>query len=749
MSTKKPPLVERQLSRAQRLALVTAPPSWAVNYGAPVLGMVAAAAGLAAGSYALSGGDVTAGLAYFGAGLLVGTWSVWMYRRSDVGALSFGISGAGLPVLAAATGHVGLAWLAGLATAALVAGGVADTIRRTRLARAVAHLGRGLDAAVNLEREVERTMTPRWLRARPLTGLPTRWLLPPGMPTDDRTALLLAHRATTLAGVPAKIRFTKRYALISALPDGDVLAPLAATVDPEVQRVAAPLSKMIPGARVTKLDYDDDGRFTRLEFSWPSEQNDRVAAAAYRGRVLRVLSATYKPTLSGDPTEDARQVLTAAWDMSRDRAIVTPQPALPDVARHPARRPDDNQMGVAFGVFRNGDPCIWDLNSTLPHVLIVGGTGGGKTVLLTTLLSGLPESAQIYPVDPKRVGLRNMHLIPGGHRPATTPAAFVDTLEHVQGVMDERYEALENEIITRAELEPVVLVIDEGEEMRGVLKEWWVSGEGKVDWMERKGLTKAPTGTEHPAMYMLGSILRLGREARVHVILASQSALAEWLPTSARGQFAVRISLRNLSASDSNVIFGTPIASAGLENLPGRAWVQTGMGTTPQHAQIYWTPKIEKGLSDADRAILHGRGITPPDELTAEQLADLAPAAASTTKPATAPTPALAALAAAEDPHRHLHAVPTTTDLEADEETDDDEFTTLPNTTDEPVAALEDGAQILVTTEDAIQVLATVESVDPDETDPAFLVVTYRLVDSGELGALSLADDETVPVIAA
>ena len=181
--------------------------------------------------------------------------------------------------------------------------------------------------------------------------------------------------------------------------------------------------------------------------------------------------------------------------------------------------------------------------------------------------------------------------------------------------MDDRYEYLEkNGPHLRAELNPLILVVDEGEEMVDMLNDWWRSGDGKLDWMQRFGLEKAPTGSTHPVMTAFGSILRLGREGRVHVILASQQAASSWLSTSSRSQFAVRIALRNLEQSTSMMTFGSLAAVSGLENRPGRAWVSVGMGMQPEHAQIYWTPKLAPGINDADREILHGLGILLPDD---------------------------------------------------------------------------------------------------------------------------------------
>ena len=90
----------------------------------------------------------------------------------------------------------------------------------------------------------------------------------------------------------------------------------------------------------------------------------------------------------------------AEWDTEEDYVVFTHPPKLPDVIPHPPRNPDE-PMKIAFGQFRTGEPCIWDLDAPLPHLLINGGTGGGKTVLILSILLGLPLGrTKIVPIDP-------------------------------------------------------------------------------------------------------------------------------------------------------------------------------------------------------------------------------------------------------------------------------------------------------------------------------------------------------------
>lgn len=649
--------------------------------------------------------------------------------------------GRGIPAVVAVALVTALAaWLAGwrvpavlivVVSAAVVLWGTRALRRRAEVARRLVWLAGGLPAAEGKRRSPAAVLHPSWGSGHP-AGLPIEWSYPSTLTPDAKKLGELEALVSARLGVPVSIDWRPVRALIVERTDGaDVPTE---DVDSARGRLTAVLDAMIPGAHVTKLERGDAGELVELQFSWPAARAARVSPPAYRGRVARALQGA------------VGESLTVTWDTARDRATARPLPSLPEKVPHPPRDAGD-PMKVRFGQWRDGTACVWDLDSTLPHVLIVGGTGGGKTVLLLTLIGGLPPATTIYSIDPKRVGLKGLDRFPGALRPATDPEGFVRTLENVKAIMDDRFNDLENDRVTRADLEPIVLVIDEGQEMYDVLKSWWLGGEGKVDWMERKNLGKQPTGSEHPVMGTLGSILRLGREARVHVILASQQAAASWLQTSSRGQFAVRIALRNLSVDDSRMVFGSPVATAGLEPVPGRAWVAVGMGSEPQHAQIYWTPKVERGLNPEDRAILHGLGVSLPDDEQAQDPADLVHAHGSDGL-------AVAALAAVPPELRPVPQPPTPTAQDVTElspEVDDQVPAPVPDVDDFagavelPVTAVEDGARIVVDGDDG-PVHAIVESIDPDDADPDYLALTYRL-DDGEVGVLSLTDTDVVQVL--
>lgn len=607
--------------------------------------------------------------------------------------------------------------------------------------------GRSIDLMIEAVNSVVRASAPtrdlvtvsRWKGG--WIGAPQRIVIRyPGdlVDSDLKFAETLVVQVSNRMGIVYRVKKNDaRRCLITLTADPAAPEPV---VDPDQSRLESVLSVIIPGVSVDEFDRDDEGNLQRTVLHWPPTSTSRVSKTIWQKQAVdAVRSSVVAP--------NAAQ-LTIDWVLTADRGTVRPLTPLPDVLPH-SPRDDDNPMKIAFGHFRDGTPCIWDLDAPLPHLLIVGGTGGGKTVLLLSILTALPTGmrrnafgqwvrdpdmpmAEIWPIDPKRLGLFNLGLIPGAKPAATREAAIVTYILKVKKLMDDRYEYLErNGPHLRSTLDPLVLAVDEGEEMADMLNEWWKSGGGKADWCQRMGLEKAPTGSIHPVMTAFGSILRLGREARVHVILASQQAAASWLSTSSRSQFAVRIALRNLEQSTSLMTFGSLVATAGLENKPGRAWVSPGMGVPPEHAQIFWTPKLAQGLGDADRAIMHELGITLPDDPDFVPNDDVVLAPAEHDEADDVPETA----AGEESGRPHLYALEDSAPAEEENV----------RSFELAVSELEVGMSILVDV-DGEGVIATAESIDVDLEDQDYLVLTY-LTEGGEKGEISVPDDEQVTIL--
>src|SRR6185436_20165404 len=107
----------------------------------------------------------------------------------------------------------------------------------------------------------------------------------------------------------------------------------------------------------------------------------------------------------------------------------------------------DASLKLPLGVDVNGQPFIWDL-TRMPHVLVAGATGAGKSVCLNSIITGLlyqhdPTTLRIVMVDPKMVELSMYNGIPHLVLPVVTEAKkAARALRWAVGEMEKRYKLL-------------------------------------------------------------------------------------------------------------------------------------------------------------------------------------------------------------------------------------------------------------------------------------------------------------------
>lgn len=103
-----------------------------------------------------------------------------------------------------------------------------------------------------------------------------------------------------------------------------------------------------------------------------------------------------------------------------------------------------SKLSVAFGIDINGNPVVGDL-AAMPHLLIAGATGSGKSVCMNTLICSLlfkakPDEVKIIMIDPKKVELAGYNGLPHLGRPVVTdPKKAALVLKEIVNEMDRRY----------------------------------------------------------------------------------------------------------------------------------------------------------------------------------------------------------------------------------------------------------------------------------------------------------------------
>ena len=214
----------------------------------------------------------------------------------------------------------------------------------------------------------------------------------------------------------------------------------------------------------------------------------------------------------------------------------------------------NNPLPLALGIGSNGDPVYCDLTK-MPHFLVAGATGSGKSVCINSMISGLllvrdPSELRLIMIDPKRVELTPYSGIPHLYTdPIVDAAKAVSILKLVIDQMMDRFKTLEsldckniaafNEK-SEEKLPYLVIIVDE-------LADLMLSAAGEVE----KSLVR---------------IAQLGRATGIHLIVATQRPSVDVVTGLIKANFPSRISFSVTSQIDSRTVIDSP----GAEKLLGR-----------------------------------------------------------------------------------------------------------------------------------------------------------------------------------
>jgi DNA segregation ATPase FtsK/SpoIIIE, S-DNA-T family len=218
-----------------------------------------------------------------------------------------------------------------------------------------------------------------------------------------------------------------------------------------------------------------------------------------------------------------------------------------------------SKLRLALGQDVAGQPVCADLAS-MPHLLIAGATGSGKSVCINAIVGGLlctttPAEVRFIMVDPKRVELVNFNGIPHLWAPVVVEVdQAVDALKNMVGEMDRRFKLFAQKGARNIEIYNHMLEDRPGEEKLPFII---VIVDELADLM-----MMSPQEVEH-------TITRLAQMARatgIHLILATQRPSVDVVTGLIKANFPSRLSFAVTSQIDSRVVLDSP----GAEKLLGR-----------------------------------------------------------------------------------------------------------------------------------------------------------------------------------
>ncbi|MBI5143886.1 MAG: DNA translocase FtsK [Candidatus Omnitrophica bacterium] len=219
-----------------------------------------------------------------------------------------------------------------------------------------------------------------------------------------------------------------------------------------------------------------------------------------------------------------------------------------------------SKLKLALGKDIAGAPVVTDL-ATMPHLLIAGATGSGKTVCVNSVVTSLlynstPEELKFIMVDPKRVELAIFNELPHLLSPVVTePKKVASALDWVVNEMDSRYELFAKAGVRNidlynekakfgkeraARLPYIVIVIDELADLMMVAQQ---DIEGAIT-----------------------RLAQLSRAVGIHIIIATQRPSVDVITGVIKANFPARISFKVASKVDSRTVLDIN----GADKLLGR-----------------------------------------------------------------------------------------------------------------------------------------------------------------------------------
>ncbi len=275
------------------------------------------------------------------------------------------------------------------------------------------------------------------------------------------------------------------------------------------------------------------------------------------------------------------------------------------------------QLPLALGKDIGGEPVVADL-SRMPHLLIAGTTGSGKSVGINTMILSLlyrlkPEQCRLIMIDPKMLELSVYDGIPHLLSPVVTdPKKAVVALKWAVLEMEDRYKKMSRMGVRNIESfnSKVSEAISNGETFSRTIQVGFDQSSGEPIYEEQKEEPKAlpfiviivdemadlmmVAGKEIEAC--IQRLAQMARASGIHLIMATQRPSVDVITGTIKANFPTRISFQVTSKIDSRTILG----EMGAEQLLGMGdmlYMANGGKVTRVHGPFVSDAEVEEIVS--------------------------------------------------------------------------------------------------------------------------------------------------------
>ena len=287
------------------------------------------------------------------------------------------------------------------------------------------------------------------------------------------------------------------------------------------------------------------------------------------------------------------------------------------------------KLGLALGKDIGGVPAVADL-AKMPHLLIAGTTGSGKSVAINTMILSLlykltPEECRMIMIDPKMLELSVYDGIPHLLSPVVTdPKKAVVALKWAVGEMEDRYRTMSKMGVRNIDgfNGRVKDALSKGEMFSRTVQTGFDQESGdpvfETDQIKPEAMPYIVVIVDEMADLMMvagkeieACIQRLAQMARasgIHLIMATQRPSVDVITGTIKANFPTRISFQVTSKIDSRTILG----EMGAEQLLGMGdmlYMAGGSKITRVHGPFVSDEEVEEVVN-------HLKGFGPPEYMS-------------------------------------------------------------------------------------------------------------------------------------